>query len=891
MADDTQEPDLRRFAAPAASYSLQRGSIEGADCAECPFAKDGKPNRPVPGEGPANPAWIAIGEGPGFTEVSMGRPFIGASGQMLNKGLEKIKRARSQIWVDNVTLCRPTGEFLGDRKKAAECCRPRLRRQLAKLPRVPILALGAVAAQAFIGDDFKITEMAGAYYEVSLDKTNQAKHVIIPTLHPAAILRGGSGLGGAHSPDIAFWNLVYDIGKVDAIANGRDIRFRENDIVIEESNTRRATRLIEQIIESAYEYGFIAVDTETYVDDDKRHSALQPLVAKLRALGLATPKFAVSLSWSAVTVRARRLVALAFADPRLTVVMHNQLYDRPVLRRHGMEVVTKSDDTMLMHHSAFPGLSHNLQRVGTQYFAISPWKAEYRAGDDSRHELLTYNAKDTLVTARLRAPLQIAIKKTNSEKTYEIDLKMAEYAERMHEVGIPVSREVNQQLLERFTAACRNAKQIIDGAANNPEIRDRLWEWLAREQAKTRRRPKQEAKWDPDDYTARVNVRLNEIQKKADKGKWAWNLRSSAHLVAYLRARGIPLYLQTATGKTAATKEILEQFVHFPEVAALIDYRENEKMLSTFCWRMFDRFRYDGKIIKYGFADGNDRIHPRWSVHKITGRWGAEAPVIMNVPKADKKRGRPNLRTQFVPRKGRKFVGFDLAQLEARLIALLSGDKFLLDIFRHPPTTFGPGDIHTAFASVIWPNFHSLPVDQKKKLRDAVKRPEYGAFYGGSVETLWKNIKKDFPEVKIEDIARMVQLMQAATPGVTIWHNELMRDVQKPPYEIRSAIYGRRRCFPLGNADINEVYNHPVQSSGADIMDTCLIRIMPRLAKYREAYAIMQIHDAAVFECWEDDAEALLQDIIEAGTQEHSYRGNTVAFPVDAKIGDSWAEV
>jgi DNA polymerase I-like protein with 3'-5' exonuclease and polymerase domains len=1228
---------------------------------------------------------------------------------LVNKALAALRRSRDDLWITNATNCQPFPNALDeDKNLARKCCEPRLQAELLQWSDRPILALGAVAARAFLGTRFSINEMAGSYHWV--DKKKWGTRAVIPTIHPAAILRGGSGLGGVHAPDLAFWNLIYDAGKIDAIASGKDILFRENDIATEYQDAVRAEQLVAKMIADIRACGSVAIDTETYVDDERKHSALQPLNAKMSAIGLATEGWGLSVAWNVMSSRAKQLMTDVFSDPNIVKILHNRLYDLPVLERHGMPVVGRAEDTMLMHHNAFPGLSHNLQRVATQYFAITPWKSEFRKGHDTPENLTIYNARDTLVTARLFSPLTIALKRTASERTYEIDLASTVCAQWMHKVGVPISRPVNQELYETFLENMTEARNTIEDAAAAPEIRTKLWDRLAFEQAKRYRkgshregdspshdkrtqsrldeireadkkgywrfspgssaharalcetfgvklqttigktgRPNISTKalealrnipainalyeyrtnkslelrelackeietitaeptlrdrlWkniaheqaftvrkssgtpsDPDDIEDRQKVRLTEIKELHEKGKWEWRIGSSEHVVAYLKARGVPMYFLTPTGKVSTKKEILEQFAHLSEVRALLDYRENQKMFSTFCYRLFDRYDQNGAIVKYGYADENDRIHPRWSVHKITGRWGAENPSVMNWPKADKKKGRPNLRTQVVAPPGRRLVGFDFclakgtevdtpngampieqvhegdlvfsydfasrrvrcsrvtrhaytgqrktikvildngsevrctrehrwyvrpwgigsgavevqagdlqpgmrllplrrsyagpsnasyetlysysafeytkthvtvaeavlgprpegyvvhhkngdgqdnrpenltykrgeqhasdhgkenavkqwedpsirkkmclgisssieergghhginnpnygkrsgmfghcpncdantyyggktprrfcdrtcynefrsknrglprgtvwhdlnhkvqaiveddlvvptydievendhnfalsagvfvhnSQLEARIIALYSGDPFLCNIFRDHK------DIHSEFARVVWPDFDKLPIEQRKKLRDTIKRPEYGAFYGGQVDTLWKNVVKDFPDVKIQDIARMVDLMTAKMPGVTLWHNQLLRDVAVAPHEIRSAIYGRRRCFPLGNADVNDVFNFPVQSAASDLMSAGLLRMMDRLKNYTNAFPILQIHDAMVFECDEEDAERLQEDVRECFEQEHTRNGITVPFPVDPGIGISWAEI
>ena len=146
-----------------------RGTTDGAKCFECPFAKMGQPNRPVTGEGVADPKWIVVGEGPGHNEVLQNRPFIGASGRLVTDILSRIGTSRDTIWMTNVTLCRPPHAATEASKRAArEACSLRLQRELQLFPDRPVLALGSLAAQGFIGDRLSITKMSGAYYEVDI---------------------------------------------------------------------------------------------------------------------------------------------------------------------------------------------------------------------------------------------------------------------------------------------------------------------------------------------------------------------------------------------------------------------------------------------------------------------------------------------------------------------------------------------------------------------------------------------------------------------------------------------------------------------------------------------------------------------------------------------------
>lgn len=861
--------------------AFARGSTDGADCINCPFSRLGRPVDYVTGEGPKNPHWIIVGEGPGRNEVVQQRPFVGTSGQLINEVLAKINVKRESLWITNATLCQPVlaqtanDQGIEETKRAArKACAPRLRRELAKFPGVPVLALGSHAAQGLTGDErLSITQMAGSCYDVDVDGTG--KRVVIPSIHPAAILRGGSGGGrggggGGHTVDLAFWNLLYDASKVNLLVRGADIRFTD-DIQIEVSDPARAKALIADFVRDARSVGKFACDTETYVDDPKSQTALSAVTAKLSAIGLATPARAISIAWAICYPDVLAPLDDLFADLAVAKVFHNCLYDIPVLEKHGFVIAGAIHDTMLMHHNAFPGLSHNLQRVTTQFYAAPPWKAEYRHGKGLLTDLLAYNARDTLATARIEGPIYGVVKRSKAEQTYEIDLAMAHAARIMHVKGVPVDRATNEQLRKGFQTNIDASRTALLAIAAKPDIRTLFEEHLAFERARKQR------KNDPEGFEDRLAKRLAEIRDKDTQ----FLLDSGDHVAAFLKASNVPLSLQTASGRMSTRKDVLEEYVAYPEVRALLTYRENAKLLSTYVERMFTR-KYPDGTIKYGFVDENDRVHPRWSIHKISGRWGSEAPVCQNVPKADKKKGRPNLRSQVIAPEGRAFVAFDAKQLEARLIALMSGDPFLLDIFRKDK------DIHSELARSIWPEFDGLPVDERKVRRDLVKRPEYGAFYGGSTETLWKAVVRDYPSVTLPMIQRMVTLMQTKMRGVGIWHQNMLRTADRDG-EIRSMFLGRRRVFPIKQFDMSEVVNFPIQSSGADLINMGLRDIMPRLPA--TAFPILQIHDAVVFECDEDDQDLVKRLVVESFTREESYNGNTLLFPVDARAGKSWSDV
>jgi DNA polymerase len=135
----------------------------------------------VPGEGGARAEFLCIGEAPGADEDRAGRPFVGAAGEVLRKGLAGLKMTPDEYFIANVLKHRPPGNR--DPEPAeVEACAPFLRRQVELIrPRV-ILALGRFAAQTLLQSSAGIGALRG--------RVHQYQGIpLVVTYHPAATLR------------------------------------------------------------------------------------------------------------------------------------------------------------------------------------------------------------------------------------------------------------------------------------------------------------------------------------------------------------------------------------------------------------------------------------------------------------------------------------------------------------------------------------------------------------------------------------------------------------------------------------------------------------------------------------------------------------------------------
>jgi len=161
--------------------TLQEAAHEASACTKCRLA--GGRTQVVYGTGNADADLMFIGEGPGYYEDKQGEPFVGAAGQLLNRMLEEIGVRRSDVYIANVIKCRPPGNR-DPLPEEVDACTPWLREQIALIePRV-IVTLGNFATRFMLDKPVSISRVRGQRFPLE-------GRTVIPTFHPAAILRGG----------------------------------------------------------------------------------------------------------------------------------------------------------------------------------------------------------------------------------------------------------------------------------------------------------------------------------------------------------------------------------------------------------------------------------------------------------------------------------------------------------------------------------------------------------------------------------------------------------------------------------------------------------------------------------------------------------------------------
>ncbi len=340
---------LKPRKAPAEAYKAPRIPLPadparvaaikaGAHCHLCPL-KDSK-GPVVLSSRPARALrLIIVGDNPGRTEEKTGIPFSGAGGRILERALARHKlRLTGDCYLTNTALCR--GDSDRENERAAECCAPRLLRELGELPsEIPILSLGKPPTKAILGVTSILRARGFIWRSKELDKkaiksalkkahaTEGPKgqemllraetlasrsalgaRVILPSVHPAFILRADT------------WNPIF------LIDVARAARVSAGEIGAEDEGSHKVGSL--KILRGLGDV--VSCDIET--------DGIKPLETKLLCVGLSDARGVTRVVWPWKSSYAAGLAK--YLHTRSKVVFHNGFgFDLLVLEAHGVNLV------------------------------------------------------------------------------------------------------------------------------------------------------------------------------------------------------------------------------------------------------------------------------------------------------------------------------------------------------------------------------------------------------------------------------------------------------------------------------------------------------------------------------------------------------------------------
>ena len=834
----------------------------GARCSICPLKKEAY----VPAEGEKRPKLVVVGEQPGATEKVVRRPFIGRSGRLLDTTLDEVGLSRGDAWVTNAALCHTDNE--NDAARAAECCAPRLHKELAGIsPEVPIVALGKSAARSVLG--VKSILLTRGFVWTARDLTNPIKsaeaairkagragkidpdlllrrdilagrhklagRTVFPTVHPAFVLRA----------DV--WTPIFqlDMSRVARwvsgdLARGKlldDIRFQ---VVSRDEEVRKSLSRLADLV---------ACDIET---DGKN-----PITAHILCVGVSDGKKTTVVGpWR----KSRHAKLLTDALAKRTTSFHNGFnFDHIALERDGVRLdMTRIEDTLLGHHAFASHFPQRLDHVVSVFVdASTPWKIEHgrRGGAEEKgllpvdmetDDLHLYNAGDSVRQALSWLGMQNDL--ATERHVYEHDKQLAALCKEMYVTGIrrdePHAQMLSRKMRRRAAALKGEMRSIIRKQSFGPSRLEDVRKALRRLGVGT-------LFLTPTGQVSTASATLEAIA--------AGETRAASFATALLKWR--------AVGKARST------YIDAPDIQALSDgrFHPNWKPFGTVTGRLSSRAQSMPRLVFSARAIALMKRNPKWKTKDIEAALERDATFDVE----------SRVREIYIPGPGKVFLYFDLSQSEMRAAAYLAGDENFIK-------SCESGDVHTANAKILFPEFAEVlerdPKGEGKQLRDITKNAGFGILYDALASTIHGFLRSKGFDVEIEQVEAMFSFIREHYARYYEFCHERLVECRKEGM-IRTAIVGRPRWFGYFPKE-TEVYNFSVQSLIGDLMNLRLIELRPRLP--RSAKPVFQGHDSLCIEVSAGRDARITESLIRELWAKPIFvptSGKTFVMPIDFKEG------
>ncbi len=367
-----------------------------------------------------------------------------------------------------------------------------------------------------------------------------------------------------------------------------------------------------------------------------------------------------------------------------------------------------------------------------------------------------------------------------------------------------------------------------------------------------------------------ITMRLDQLENKAyEIAGQTFNLSSPKQLQAILfEQMGLPVIKKTPSGAPSTNEEVLQELaLDYPLPKVILEHRGLAKLKST----------YTDKLPKM-INPVTGRVHT--SYHQaitVTGRLSSTDPNLQNIPVRNEEGRR--IRQAFIAPTGWKIVAVDYSQIELRIMAHLSGDKALLDAFKHGK------DIHAATAAEIL----GVTIDQvSSEQRRRAKAVNFGLIYGMSAFGLAKQLGIPRGEAQ-----HYMDTYFERYPGVMQYMEDTRVSANEHGYV--ETLFGRRLHLPeikssngmRRKAAERAAINAPMQGTAADIIKKAMLLVDQWIQDEGQGRVklLMQVHDELVFEVQESclaEIESKIQKLMESAVSLN------VPLVADVGRGDNW---
>ena len=518
-----------------------------------------------------------------------------------------------------------------------------------------------------------------------------------------------------------------------------------------------------------------------------------------------------------------------YEDPKILKVGQNLKYDLEVLRNYGVELKGPMWDTMIAHYLIQPELRHNMDYMAEVYLhyktihideLIGPKGKNQRSMRDLSPTLVyEYACEDADITLQLKNKLEPELKKHDCENLfYQIEMPL-----------MPVLAEMEMNGVCLDTESLKETSKVFTERMN--DLERRIYE-LAGQQFNIAS-PKQ------------VGEILFDKLKIVEKAK------------------------KTKTGQYVTSEEVLQQLKNKHEIVAdILEHRGLKKLIGTYIDTL-------PKLIN----PRTGHIHTSFNqTITATGRLSSSDPNLQNIPI----RGEDGkeIRKAFIPEPSCLFFSADYSQIELRVMAHLSQDPNMIEVFREGK------DLHAATAA----NIYKKPIEEvTRDERTKSKRANFGIIYGITVFGLAERL--DIPR---DEAKMLIDGYFATFPEVHDYMEKSKEVARKQGYV--TTLFGRRRYLPdinsansvvRGFAERNAI-NAPIQGTAADIIKVAMIHIFQRFkAEGIKSKMILQVHDELNFSVYPEEKEKVERIVIEE--MQNAFK-MAVPLVADSGFGDNWLE-
>ena len=518
-----------------------------------------------------------------------------------------------------------------------------------------------------------------------------------------------------------------------------------------------------------------------------------------------------------------------YEDERILKIGQNLKYDLEVLRNYGVELKGPMWDTMIAHYLIQPELRHNMDYMAEIYLHYQTVHIDELIGAKGKNQrsmrdldpkdVYEYACEDADITLQLKNKLEPELKEHDCEKLfYEIEMPLMPVLAEMEMNGVCLDTDSLSETSKQFT------QRMLD-------IEQKIYE-LAGEQFNIAS-PKQ------------VGDILFGKMKIIEKPK------------------------KTKTGQYVTSEDVLQQLRNKHEIVGLIlEHRGLKKLVGTYIDAL-------PKLIN----PRTGHIHTSFNqTVTATGRLSSSDPNLQNIPI----RGEDGkeIRKAFIPEPGCLFFSADYSQIELRVMAHLSQDPQMIEVFRKGK------DLHAATAA----NIYKKPIEEvTRDERTKSKRANFGIIYGITVFGLAERL--DIPR---DEAKMLIDGYFATFPEVRDYMEKSKEIARKQGYV--TTLFGRRRYLPdinsansvvRGFAERNAI-NAPIQGTAADIIKVAMIHIFQRFKEEGiRSKMILQVHDELNFSVLPEEKEKVEHIVLEE--MQNAFH-MAVPLVADSGFGINWLE-